>query len=487
MNRLSLTCGVALVALSAASAGHFCLEAKLRDGKTVKGYLPEKRATFQGVTADGKTVAVRLEKLPDYAKRDWSQEILWDEALATSLSAPAPLSFPPCRLKTNHGRTTNPNGVNGYGFSFLYLCIGQRLRMPLCLVRAPEHAFVRYEGPGERFNIETTQEGKLHDADDYLREYWGEQRFSQVGGTHLASLPVPSALCSLFLTWGNALCLMGKAPEACEKYAKAVEINPRHAEAYWGWGAALHRMGKTAEACEKYPKAVESNPRLAVAYCGWGAALHDMGKFAETCEKCAKAVEINPRLAGAYFNWGLALAGLRKNAEAMEKLEMAAKIDPMLRPKVEVLLADLVPGKVPGDTGSSPNPCEKYAQAVESKPRDAAAYCAWGAELNRMGKYGDASWKFSKAIEIDPNRSEAYAGWGVALAGVGHHERACEKYAKAVEIDPKHAAAWFDWGVALSCLDKNAAAMEKLNKAAELDPTLKPKVEELRKELLGKK
>ncbi len=80
MNRLSLTCGVALVALSAASAGHFCLEAKLRDGKTVKGYLPEKRATFQGVTADGKTVAVRLEKLPDYAKRDWSQEILWDEA-----------------------------------------------------------------------------------------------------------------------------------------------------------------------------------------------------------------------------------------------------------------------------------------------------------------------------------------------------------------------------------------------------------------------
>jgi len=45
-----------------------------------------------------------------------------------------------------------------FSFSLLYLCIGQRLGMPLCLVAAPKHAFVRYEARGERFNIETTEE-----------------------------------------------------------------------------------------------------------------------------------------------------------------------------------------------------------------------------------------------------------------------------------------------------------------------------------------
>ncbi len=72
----------AVAACGVASAGHFYLETKLRDGKTVlKGYLPEKRGTFEALAADGKTVTVRFEKLPNFAKREWSQEIVWDEKL----------------------------------------------------------------------------------------------------------------------------------------------------------------------------------------------------------------------------------------------------------------------------------------------------------------------------------------------------------------------------------------------------------------------
>jgi tetratricopeptide (TPR) repeat protein len=266
-----------------------------------------------------------------------------------------------------------------FGFSFLYLCIARRLKMPLYLVLAPGHAFVRYEDRGEHFNIETTREGKLHDTVGYLREHLGAQRFSQVGGADLAILPVPSALSTLFLAWGEALRAMGKAPDACGKFAKAVEINPRLAGAYSNWGVALDAMGKAPEACHKYAKAVQINPRFVDAYSNWGAALGAMGKLADACEKFAKAVEINPRYAEAYNNWGLALAAMDKPAEA------------------------------------------------------------------------------------------------------------CEKYAKAVEIKPRLALAYFNWGIALKAISKNAEAIEKLDKAAALDPALKPKVEELRKELLGKK
>jgi hypothetical protein len=41
----------------------------------------------------------------------------------------------------------------------LYLAIGRRLGFPLYLVKAKEHLFVRWEGEGERFNIEATSRG----------------------------------------------------------------------------------------------------------------------------------------------------------------------------------------------------------------------------------------------------------------------------------------------------------------------------------------
>jgi tetratricopeptide (TPR) repeat protein len=61
---------------------------------------------------------------------------------------------------------------------------------------------------------------------------------------------------------GPAWCNLNRDAEAREKYAKAVAINPRDANAYVNWGVALARMGKTAEAIEKLDKAVALDPSL---------------------------------------------------------------------------------------------------------------------------------------------------------------------------------------------------------------------------------
>ena len=54
----------------------------------------------------------------------------------------------------------------------------------------------------------------------------------------------------------------GRHAEACEKYAKAVKINPRYGTAYPNWGSALGKIGKTAEAIEKLDKAVALDAAL---------------------------------------------------------------------------------------------------------------------------------------------------------------------------------------------------------------------------------
>lgn len=49
----------------------------------------------------------------------------------------------------------------------LYVAIGRRLGYPLHLVRAKEHVFVRWEGHGDRFNVDATSPGFTPRDDDY--------------------------------------------------------------------------------------------------------------------------------------------------------------------------------------------------------------------------------------------------------------------------------------------------------------------------------
>jgi regulator of sirC expression with transglutaminase-like and TPR domain len=61
-------------------------------------------------------------------------------------------------------------GGTGASLPVLYLTLGRRLGYPLHLVRANEHLFVRWEEPGERFNIECTSPGFEPRTDQhYLR------------------------------------------------------------------------------------------------------------------------------------------------------------------------------------------------------------------------------------------------------------------------------------------------------------------------------
>lgn len=54
------------------------------------------------------------------------------------------------------------------GVSILYLCIAQRLNLPLEMITPPGHIFVRYRENGKLINIETTARGVHMDSEEYL-------------------------------------------------------------------------------------------------------------------------------------------------------------------------------------------------------------------------------------------------------------------------------------------------------------------------------
>ena len=51
-------------------------------------------------------------------------------------------------------------------------------------------------------------------------------------------------------------------PQACEKFAKAAELDPNLAPIYLNWATALALMGKRSQAVEKLDRAAELKPEL---------------------------------------------------------------------------------------------------------------------------------------------------------------------------------------------------------------------------------
>ena len=60
--------------------------------------------------------------------------------------------------------------------------------------------------------------------------------------------------------------------KAISDYTKAIEINPRFAEAYYNRGLAYGKKGQYDKAISDYTKAIEINPRFAEAYNNRGDA-----------------------------------------------------------------------------------------------------------------------------------------------------------------------------------------------------------------------
>ncbi|HEY5915664.1 MAG TPA: transglutaminase family protein [Verrucomicrobiae bacterium] len=109
----------------------------------------------------------------------------------------------------------------------LYVALGRHLGYPLKLVTTKGHLFVRWEGAGERFNIEATGHGLNRFDDEYYR-HWpfdlspGEEEAEG----YLKSLTPAEELAVFLSIRGMCLRDQGRLPEAAESFAAAARLAP---------------------------------------------------------------------------------------------------------------------------------------------------------------------------------------------------------------------------------------------------------------------
>jgi len=121
----------------------------------------------------------------------------------------------------------------------------------------------------------------------------------------------------------------GEYQKALDMFTKAVDANPKDAEAHFFKGNALALMGKKQEAIAEWDKAIQLAPNVPQPYFNEGNAYADLGKDKEAVNAYNKAIEKNPTYAKAYYNKSMILSRMGRTQEAQDALAKAHSLAPM--------------------------------------------------------------------------------------------------------------------------------------------------------------
>lgn len=116
----------------------------------------------------------------------------------------------------------------------------------------------------------------------------------------------PSTSAADYMRLGNSAMAKGELDQAISNYNKAIELNPRLADAYNNRGLAYARKEQYDRAVGDFSRAVEIDPRFDRAYNNLGNAHVAKGEPERAIPNYNKAIIINPKLADAYNNRALA-------------------------------------------------------------------------------------------------------------------------------------------------------------------------------------
>jgi hypothetical protein len=109
----------------------------------------------------------------------------------------------------------------------LYVAIGRELGYPLKLVTTKGHMFVRWEGEGQRFNIEATAHGLSRFDDEYYRHWPFEITAEEEAAEgYLKSLTPSEELAAFLSIRGMCLREANRIPEAIGAFSAAARLAP---------------------------------------------------------------------------------------------------------------------------------------------------------------------------------------------------------------------------------------------------------------------
>lgn len=253
------------------------------------------------------------------------------------------IRFPPHALfaKEIDHYTFLPSVIDGQrgvclGVSSLYLCLAQRLNLPMEVVTPPGHIYVRYRDPHREINVETTMRGVHLPSSNYL-------------GVQTRSLQLRTIKEVVGLTFQNQASVewqRGRHEAAAQGYQKALTYIPDDLLIQELLGYNLILIGQEAEGRLLLEKVRGKIPDHAISANTMVGDLLDGRVTAEAISCCfeevdetresilakqeeiRKVVEQFPDFSAGWFAYAVGWLQLGRNGEALKAIQRAHELNP---------------------------------------------------------------------------------------------------------------------------------------------------------------
>ncbi|KPJ59200.1 MAG: hypothetical protein AMJ46_12265 [Latescibacteria bacterium DG_63] len=234
---------------------------------------------------------------------------------------------------------------------------------------------------------------------------------------------------------------MNKLKLAIQLFEKAIELDPRYANAYAGLAEAYGTLYQTFErqdvwlekSMEAGLKALMYDSSLSQAYSALSMCYFNKGSLDEAFEASQKAIELDPTDHVAYWILGRIYYMTDRDAEAIGLLKKAIE----LNPDFYSAYADLGTcyqrvGRMDKFDKIRRASLELYPKYLAKHPDDSRAHMFFAIHLAQEGRAEEAKREAEKALEINPTDPLMLYNTACFYARLGEKERALESLKNAI-------------------------------------------------------
>ena len=215
-------------------------------------------------------------------------------------------------------------------------------------------------------------------------------------------------------------------------FKKAIQLNPKFDEAYYGLGDSYIGIEEFQNAIKAFKKVIQLNPENNNAYNNLGNSYRRIRDFQNAITAFKKAIKLNPENDQAYYNLGLSYGSIEEFQNAIMAFKTAIDLNPKNYEDYIFLGLSYI-GKV-----EFQNAITTYKKAIQLNPKSYEAYNYLGFSYLKSGKFQNAITAFKKAIQLNPENVHAYNSITIIYLNQNQLQLAKDSINKALDLKPKN-------------------------------------------------
>ena len=267
--------------------------------------------------------------------------------------------------------------------------------------------------------------------------------------------------------------IVNKMESMINLYKKAINIDPKYADAYYNLAKLYQGVGEMGPALELYHKVLELNPRDKDTYFNLGKLYQEQNDPEKAIWAYNQTIEIDPENPDLYINVLKSLTeAISKDKtntvyiDARDKIMEGFRNLARLNRESEVFYSNL--GDVYQELKDYHSAKAAYEMALDINPHYINALNNLGNTYAQLGQLKEAILLFEKVLGISPRNFHAHLNLGAVYSRLENYPKAIEFYEKAVRINPKDAQAYFQLGFIYETTGQVPKAIENYQKTTQL-------------------